>query len=82
MQDYLVSTGSPAGLQDSVTMGVASTAARQLDPDNPLVYVQSDAATNPGNSGGPLVNVDGEMVGINAFIFSPETSFTRLMELQ
>lgn len=68
--DFVLAFGSPEGLQDSVTMGVVSTPARQLDPDSPVVYVQSDAATNPGNSGGPLVNVDGELVGINTFIFS------------
>jgi serine protease Do len=51
-------------------MGVVSTPARQLDPDSPMVFVQSDAPTNPGNSGGPLVNVDGELVGINTFIMS------------
>lgn len=68
--DVVFALGSPEGLQDSVTMGVISTPARQLDPDSPVVYVQSDAATNPGNSGGPLVNVDGELVGINTFIFS------------
>ena len=68
--DFVFAFGSPEGLQDSVTMGVVSTPARQLDPDSPLVFVQSDAATNPGNSGGPLVNVDGELIGINTFIFS------------
>ena len=68
--DFVFAFGSPEGLQDSVTMGVVSTPARQLDPDSPVVYVQSDAATNPGNSGGPLVNVDGELIGINTFIFS------------
>ncbi len=68
--DFVLAFGSPEGLQDSVTMGVVSTPARQLDPDSPAVYVQTDAATNPGNSGGPLVNVDGELVGINTFIFS------------
>jgi len=68
--DFVFAFGSPEGLQDSVTMGVVSTPARQLDPYSPMVYVQSDAATNPGNSGGPLVNVDGELVGINTFILS------------
>lgn len=68
--DFVFAFGSPEGLQDSVTMGVVSTPARQLDADSPMVYVQSDAATNPGNSGGPLVNVDGELVGINTFILS------------
>lgn len=68
--DFVFAFGSPEGLQDTVTMGVVSTPARQLDPDSPMVYVQSDAATNPGNSGGPLVNVDGELVGINTFILS------------
>jgi len=68
--DFVFAFGSPEGLQDSVTMGVVSTPARQLDPDSSMVYVQSDAATNPGNSGGPLVNVDGELIGINTFILS------------
>src|SRR6185312_176871 len=62
--------GSPEGLQDSVTMGVVSAAARQRDTDSPMVYIQTDAPINPGNSGGPLVNVDGELVGINTFILS------------
>jgi serine protease Do len=62
--------GSPEGLRNSVSMGVVSSAARQLDPDSPSVYVQTDAPINPGNSGGPLVNVDGELVGLNTFILS------------
>ena len=62
--------GSPGGLQNSVTMGVVSAVARQPDPDNPMVYIQTDAPINPGNSGGPLVNVDGEVVGINTFILT------------
>jgi serine protease Do len=62
--------GSPEGLRNTVTMGVVSSVARQPDPDSPLVYVQTDTPINPGNSGGPLVNADGELVGINTFILS------------
>ena len=62
--------GSPLGLENSVSMGVISAAARQLDPDNPMIYIQTDAAINPGNSGGPLVDVDGRVVGINTFILT------------
>ena len=62
--------GSPEGLRNSVTMGLVSAVARQPDPDNPMVYIQTDAAINPGNSGGPLVNVAGELVGINTFILT------------
>jgi serine protease Do len=68
--DVVFAFGSPEGLKDSVTMGVVSAAARQPDPDSPLFFIQSDAPTNPGSSGGPLVNVDGELVGINTFILS------------
>jgi serine protease Do len=60
--------GSPGGLQNSVTMGVVSSVARQLDPDDPMLYIQTDAPINPGNSGGPLVSTAGEMVGLNTFI--------------
>jgi serine protease Do len=62
--------GSPLGLENSVTMGVVSATARQIDPDNPAIYIQTDAPINPGNSGGPLVDVDGHVVGINTFILS------------
>jgi serine protease Do len=62
--------GSPLGLENSVSMGVVSAVARQLDPDNPMIYIQTDAAINPGNSGGPLVDVDGRVVGLNTFILT------------
>ncbi len=62
--------GSPLGLENSVTMGVISSPARQLRPESPMIYLQTDTAINPGNSGGPLVNTDGEVVGINTLIFS------------
>ncbi len=62
--------GSPLGLENSVTMGVVSATSRQIDPDNPAIYIQTDAPINPGNSGGPLVDVNGQVVGINTFILS------------
>jgi serine protease Do len=62
--------GSPLGLDNSVSMGVVSSIARQLDPDSPTIYVQTDAAINPGNSGGPLVNTGGEVVGVNTLILT------------
>ena len=62
--------GSPEGLRNTVTMGVISAVARQPDPDSPIVYVQTDTPINPGNSGGPLVDADGQLVGINTFILS------------
>jgi serine protease Do len=62
--------GSPEGLPNSVSMGIVSATARQLDPDSPLFFTQTDAPINPGNSGGPLVNVSGEVVGVNTFILS------------
>ena len=62
--------GSPHGLENSVTMGVVSSVARQLEPDAPMIYIQTDAPINPGSSGGPLVDPDGRIMGINTFILS------------
>ena len=62
--------GSPLGLDSSVTMGVISAVARQLTPDDPMIYIQTDAPINPGNSGGPLVDTEGRLVGINTLIYS------------
>ena len=55
---------------NSVSFGVVSTVARQLERDHPMIYIQSDVAINPGNSGGPLVNARGEVIGINTLIFT------------
>jgi serine protease Do len=66
----VVAIGSPSGLQNSVTMGVISSAWRHPDPDSPMVYLQTDAPINRGNSGGPLVDVSGAIVGLNTFIIS------------
>jgi serine protease Do len=62
--------GSPDALRNSVSMGVVSAVAQQAESDSPIVWIQTDAAVNPGNSGGPLVNVEGELIGLNTFIRS------------
>lgn len=62
--------GSPLGLDNTVTMGVVSAVGRQLEPDDPMVYIQTDAPINPGSSGGPLVDASGRVVGINTLILS------------
>jgi serine protease Do len=62
--------GSPEGLRNSVTHGIISSVARQTNPDSAMVYVQTDAPINPGNSGGPLVDANGDVVGVNTFILS------------
>ena len=66
----VLAVGSPLGLQTSVSMGVVSSVARQLEPESPMIYVQTDAAINPGSSGGPLVDLRGRLVGINTLIAS------------
>jgi serine protease Do len=62
--------GSPLGLDMSVTMGVVSAVARQLTPEDPMIYIQTDAPINPGNSGGALVDTEGRLVGISTLIYS------------
>ena len=62
--------GSPLGLRNSVTMGIVSTVARQLEKDNPMIFLQTDAAVNPGSSGGPIVNSHSEVVAVSSNILS------------
>jgi serine protease Do len=62
--------GSPLGLENSVSMGIVSSVARQLREEDPMIYIQTDASINPGNSGGPLVTATGEVIGINTLILS------------
>src|SRR5256884_589727 len=66
--DWVLAVGSPFGLQATVTAGIISAKARQLDQGPFDDFLQTDAAINPGNSGGPLVNMQGEGVGINTAI--------------
>jgi serine protease Do len=66
--DMVIAIGSPYGLQQSVTMGVISAIGRDITI--PVNLIQTDAAINRGNSGGPLVNSSGEVIGINTLILS------------
>jgi S1-C subfamily serine protease len=61
--------GSPFGLQNSVTSGIVSSTERRSDRSNYQEFLQTDAAVNPGNSGGPLVDENGRVVGINTLIY-------------
>jgi len=62
--------GNPLGLENSVSIGIVSSVGRQVKPDDTMVYIQTDAPINPGNSGGPLLDADGNVIGINTFILS------------
>ncbi len=64
--EKVIAIGNPLGLQFSVSQGIVSAVGRQ-SADSPGKYIQTDAALNPGNSGGPLINTQGEVVGINNF---------------
>ena len=69
--DYVVAIGNPFGLQHTVTAGIVSALGRTgINPDGYEDFIQTDASINPGNSGGALVNLRGELVGINSAILS------------
>ncbi|HPK31139.1 MAG TPA: PDZ domain-containing protein, partial [Ottowia sp.] len=71
--EWVVAIGSPFGLDNSVTAGIVS--AKQRDTGDYLPFIQTDVAVNPGNSGGPLINMRGEVVGINSQIYSRSGGF-------
>jgi serine protease Do len=68
----VLAMGSPSGLQNSVSLGVVSAVARQLTPESPMIYVQTDAAISPGSSGGPLIDLAGRVVAINTLLLSQD----------
>lgn len=72
--EFVVAIGSPFSLSSSVTLGIVSQKGRALGALPYEDFIQSDAAVNPGNSGGPLVDIDGRMVGINTMITSSPNS--------
>ena len=71
--EWVMAIGSPFGLENSVTAGIVS--AKQRDTGDYLPFIQTDVAVNPGNSGGPLINMRGEVVGINSQIYSRSGGF-------
>jgi serine protease Do len=68
--EWVLAIGSPFGFENSVTAGVVSAKGRSLPDDSFVPFIQTDVAVNPGNSGGPLFNGRGEVVGINSQIYS------------
>lgn len=68
--EWVVAIGAPFGLENTVTAGIVSAKGRNLPDENLVPFIQTDAAVNPGNSGGPLFNLNGEVVGINSQIYS------------
>jgi serine protease Do len=68
--EWVVAIGKPFGLENTMTAGIVSAKGRDLPQENLVPYIQTDAAVNPGNSGGPLFNLKGEVVGVNSLIFS------------
>jgi serine protease Do len=67
---WVLAIGSPFGFNYTATQGIISGLGRSLPSGNYVPYIQTDAAVNPGNSGGPLFNLDGEVIGINSQIYS------------
>ncbi len=73
--EWVVAIGSPFGFENSVTAGIVSATSRSLPDGQYTPFIQTDAAVNPGNSGGPLFNMAGEVVGINSQIYSRTGGF-------
>jgi len=75
--EWVLAIGNPWGLEHTVTAGIVSAKGRQLGEVQPIYqdFIQTDAAINRGNSGGPLVNLRGEVIGITSNIFSPTGSY-------
>lgn len=73
--EWVLAVGNPYNLNSTVTAGIVSAKARNLANDGIQSFIQTDAAVNPGNSGGALVNTRGELIGINTMISSPTGSY-------
>ena len=76
--EWVLAIGSPFGFENTVTAGIVSAKGRSLPQENYVPFIQTDVAVNPGNSGGPLFNLRGEVVGINSQIYSRTGGFMGL----
>ena len=76
--EWVIAIGSPFGFENTVTAGIVSAKGRSLPQENFVPFIQTDAAVNPGNSGGPLFNMRGEVIGINSQIYSRTGGFMGL----
>lgn len=74
--EWVLAVGNPYNLTSTVTAGIVSAKARNIGGNDIQSFIQTDAAVNPGNSGGALVNTRGELIGINTMISSPTGSYT------
>src|SRR5207237_7651871 len=68
--DWVAAIGSPFGFANTITAGIVSAKGRSLPDEMYVPFIQTDVAVNPGNSGGPLLNLQGEVVGVNSMIYS------------
>jgi serine protease Do len=75
---WVVAIGSPFGMENSVTAGIVSATSRRISGQQFVPFIQTDVAVNPGNSGGPLFNLNGEVVGINSQIYSQNGGYMGL----
>ena len=76
--EWVLAIGAPFGFENTVTAGIVSAKGRSLPQENYVPFIQTDVAVNPGNSGGPLFNMRGEVVGINSQIYSRTGGFMGL----
>jgi serine protease Do len=68
--EWVAAIGSPFGFENTITAGIVSATGRSLPAETYVPFIQTDVAVNPGNSGGPLINLQGEVVGVNSMIYS------------
>ena len=68
--EWVAAIGSPFGFENTITAGIVSATGRSLPAETYVPFIQTDVAVNPGNSGGPLINLAGEVVGVNSMIYS------------